>query len=366
MLKSWKSLHSLLNTVYSAAAIVRSFGILLSLFVFIYALVGMQLFANRLHFDSMTGVHIGVDDPRYYTSDIPRHNFDTLSTAVTTVFQVLSGENWNEVMYDCSKATSRSISSLYFISLVVLGIFIVLNLFLAILLKQFERQDEEEEMLPETQAAALSDKSFLFRLIDRTRECSERIISVASSFTEKCHLYRRLCRKCKILVRGRRFEIAVTFAILLSSITLALDNPLSDPSTRFAASLGILNYVFTVIFTCEFMIKVFAHSPIGYFSDSWNILDFSALGASLFEISNVGRGKSLRALRTLRVLRPLKMINRFPEVKLVGEVSITYFLIVLHLIKAYACMICVVFQLMRYSLHYRQLSMLELSAVSSF
>ena len=327
MLKSWKSLHSLLNTVYSAAGLVRSFGILLALFVFIYALIGMQLFANRLHFDSATGVHIGIDDSRYYVSDIPRHNFDTLSTAVTTVFQVLSGENWNEVMYDCSKATSWSVSSLYFVSLVVLGIFIVLNLFLAILLKQFEHRDNDEDILPETQAGEIASKSLLHRLKDRTRGCSGGIINVASSMTEDCHLYRRFSERCKILVEDRRFEIGLTVIIMLSSILLAFDNPLSDPSTRFAALLDVSNYIFTVIFMCEFLLKVFAYSPIGYFSDSWNILDFSALGASVFELLNVGRGKSLRALRTLRVLRPLKMLNRFPEIKLVGEITSTYLLI---------------------------------------
>ena len=153
MLRSWKSLHSLLNTISRAAADVRSFFVLLSLFVFIYALVGMQLFANRLHFDELTGVQIDIDDPRYASSAIPRHNFDKFSTAAITVFQVLTGENWNEVMYDCWKAADW-VSPFYFLSLVVLGVFIVLNLFLAILLKQFEdvedENDSQRKLLPET------------------------------------------------------------------------------------------------------------------------------------------------------------------------------------------------------------------------
>ena len=76
--------------------------------------------------------------------------------------------------------------------------------------------------------------------------------------------------------------------------------------------------MFTVVFIFEFMVKVFAYGA-PYFSDPWNLLDVSAVAASILEAINVGRGKSLRAVRTLRVLRPLKMINRFPEIKLVVD-----------------------------------------------
>ena len=69
MIQSWKSLHSLLNTISKAAADVRSFGVLFFLFIFIYGLLGMEFFANRLHFDPVTGVHIHIQDPRYSTSD---------------------------------------------------------------------------------------------------------------------------------------------------------------------------------------------------------------------------------------------------------------------------------------------------------
>jgi voltage-dependent calcium channel L type alpha-1D len=292
--------------------------------VFIYALVGMQLFANRLHFDRITGVHIDIEDTRYAMSIVPRHNFDTLSTAVTTVFQVLSGENWNEVMYDCWKATAW-ISPLYFVSLVILGIFIVLNLFLAILLKQFDSGDDVEaegknlNSLPETSLKSETKlNSMISALRDTTEMLGRSIINATESFTN-CGAYRELRNSCIHLVRDKRFEAALTFSIILSSLALSLDNPLSDPSTPFATSLEMTNLLFTIIFMFEFLIKIFSYGLVDYFVDTWNILDFSAVIASLVEVLNVGRGKSLRAMRTLRVLRPLKMVHRFPEIKLVGK-----------------------------------------------
>jgi hypothetical protein len=64
MVKQWKSLHSLLHTMGQAASDVRGGGILLFLFVFIYALFGMQCFSNRLHFEKLSGIHIDISDPK--------------------------------------------------------------------------------------------------------------------------------------------------------------------------------------------------------------------------------------------------------------------------------------------------------------
>ena len=61
------------------------------------------------------------------------------------------GEDWNSVMYDHYRATS-SITIVYFMFLFIFGNLILLNLFLAILLKNFEEppeaedNDEEEEV----------------------------------------------------------------------------------------------------------------------------------------------------------------------------------------------------------------------------
>lgn len=100
MIKQWKSLQSLLNTMARAASDVKSFGLLLFIFVFIYALIGQELFANRLHFDSETGAHIAISDPKYASggNNIPRSHFDDFLWAMTTVFQILTGENWNTVV----------------------------------------------------------------------------------------------------------------------------------------------------------------------------------------------------------------------------------------------------------------------------
>lgn len=56
-----------------------------------------------------------------------------------TVFQILIGEHWNEVFYDCWKGSGAFVASGYFITLIFFGNIMMLNLFLAMLLGNFER-----------------------------------------------------------------------------------------------------------------------------------------------------------------------------------------------------------------------------------
>ena len=73
----------------------------------------MQFFAGKLKFDEE-----GNADSENGTRT--RAHFDTLLNAFVTVFQLLSGEDWNAVMYDCMRGTS-ALAALYFIAVVILG-----------------------------------------------------------------------------------------------------------------------------------------------------------------------------------------------------------------------------------------------------
>jgi len=55
---------------------------------------------------------------------------------MVTVFIVISGENWNEIAAKFSK--DNHFYQIYFVALVIIGNFMLLNLFLAILLKYID------------------------------------------------------------------------------------------------------------------------------------------------------------------------------------------------------------------------------------
>jgi tetrahydromethanopterin S-methyltransferase subunit E len=74
----------------------------------------------------------------------PRANFNTFLSGFTTIFIVFIGEDWNAYMYDHVRATNYG-SIFFFVSLFILGNLVLLNLFLAILLKNFEEPPGKEE-----------------------------------------------------------------------------------------------------------------------------------------------------------------------------------------------------------------------------
>ena len=63
---------------------------ILILFLFIYALFGMQFYGGKFTPSA------GFEEP-------PRANFDSLEKSLLAVFQVVTGENWNDVLYNCMK-----------------------------------------------------------------------------------------------------------------------------------------------------------------------------------------------------------------------------------------------------------------------
>jgi len=82
IIKSWESLKVLLGAVLGSMDAITNLLILIFLFLFIFALFCKQFFA----------------DPLLDGGDEARYAFGDTYTAIITVFIVLSGENWNEVM----------------------------------------------------------------------------------------------------------------------------------------------------------------------------------------------------------------------------------------------------------------------------
>jgi len=124
-------LRTLLDGIAFTILAVGDYCILLSLFIYVFALLGMSMFAGKVKFDDDGEIDIE-------NGETPRANYDYILWACVSVFFVMIGENWNSTMYDHMRGTS-DLASIYFIALVLLGNIIMLNLFLAILLGNFDR-----------------------------------------------------------------------------------------------------------------------------------------------------------------------------------------------------------------------------------
>jgi len=327
----WTPLRALVSRLTDRMGVIMSLLVIVQLMILIFALLGMQLFGGRLE---------------------GRATFDAFGWAYMSVFQVLTGENWNEVMNSAIVGSGGvdslkgGFAALYFVILIVVGDFVILNVFLAIAVDCLDvvldaiddqRGDDEEEARRrkrEVRRAAMLLKQNNGTLGDSGVKIDDDVLAVAASSSEKdippassffifsaTSGFRVWCNNTR---NHRFFDPFILICIAISSICLAIEDPLDLNSSLN----GILNYfdqVFLAIFGVEMIIKWIALGLVGhkgaYMRDVWNLIDMTAVIASLIaviltEIGVGGGGASaIRVLRVIRVLRPLRSVKRIPELQ---------------------------------------------------
>ncbi|XP_078326073.1 voltage-dependent calcium channel type A subunit alpha-1-like isoform X5 [Crassostrea virginica] len=432
----WSSLRNLVVSLLSSMRSIVSLLFLLFLFILIFALLGMQLFGGEMNFD----------DGR------PPAHFDTFPIALLTVFQILTGADWNEVMYNGIRAhgieegdKKGMFYSTYFIILVVFGNYTLLNVFLAIAVdnltnaqemtaaeeeeevgrkehleevrqevhNQFtdhsQRNKHEKELLEESSGGQQvtvnicppspanneeNPKISNFNYISFSKDSNHQNDlknnkNTANAVAKKSNISQNefdndgldtenndfvnnniprdsnnsedpppqapkqeeegafgsgprpmlpyssmfifgptnpIRRFCHFVVNLRYFDLFIMIVICASSFALATEEPVNEKAFRNQI-LNYFDYVFTVVFTVEMILKVidlgvFLH-PGSYCRNLWNILDATvvicALVAFFFEDTATKNLNTIKSMRVLRVLRPLKTINRVPKLKAVFD-----------------------------------------------
>uniref|UniRef100_A0AAF5DMJ9 Voltage-dependent T-type calcium channel subunit alpha n=1 Tax=Strongyloides stercoralis TaxID=6248 RepID=A0AAF5DMJ9_STRER len=150
---------------------------LLALFIFIFSILGMNLFGckfckidegisgpdskkcERKNFDSLLWALITVFQCSWndivwmpiLSCDCFRMDFDSFLHAIVTVFQILTQEDWNMVLFN-GMAQTTPWAALYFVALMTFGNYVLFNLLVAILVEGFQESKEEEKRQLEEEA----------------------------------------------------------------------------------------------------------------------------------------------------------------------------------------------------------------------
>lgn len=111
-----------MKVVYSTLKDISVLTVLFSVFIFIYMLIGMELYAYR------------VTAPEYQNVS----NFNNLIDSFLTVFIVIANDGWSSVFFSHYRSTNPYSSTLYFVSLLIIGQLILVNLVIAIIIENFE------------------------------------------------------------------------------------------------------------------------------------------------------------------------------------------------------------------------------------
>ncbi|XP_062975001.1 voltage-dependent L-type calcium channel subunit alpha-1F [Elgaria multicarinata webbii] len=358
--RHWASLSNLVASLLNSMKSIASLLLLLFLFIIIFSLLGMQLFGGKFNFDE---------------TQTKRSTFDTFPQALLTVFQILTGEDWNAVMYDGIMAYGGPyfpgmLVCVYFIILFICGNYILLNVFLAIavdnladgdninsskgeehkekeLPEEGEQSDEKEEKNikvecgeeeeeeeveegseeageeeEEEEGEGEGDQQSLAEShLDKLEEApKEKVLPIPEGSSFFCLSKTNPLRVgCHRLIHHHIFTNLILVFIILSSISLAAEDPIRAHSFRNNI-LGYFDYAFTSIFTVEILLKMTAYGAFlhkGSFCRNWfNLLDLLVVSVSLISFGIHSSAISVvKILRVLRVLRPLRAINRAKGLK---------------------------------------------------
>uniref|UniRef100_A0A672F887 Sodium channel protein n=1 Tax=Salarias fasciatus TaxID=181472 RepID=A0A672F887_SALFA len=139
--KSWPTLNMLIKIIGNSVGALGNLTLVLAIIVFIFAVVGMQLF-GKSYKECVCKIAKDCELPRWHMHDF-FHSF-------LIVFRVLCGE-WIETMWDCMEVAGQTMCLIVFMMVMVIGNLVVLNLFLALLLSSFSADnlaatDDDSEM----------------------------------------------------------------------------------------------------------------------------------------------------------------------------------------------------------------------------
>ncbi|XP_008059014.1 voltage-dependent T-type calcium channel subunit alpha-1G isoform X17 [Carlito syrichta] len=185
---------------------VATFCMLLMLFIFIFSILGMHLFGCKF-----ASERDGDTLP-------DRKNFDSLLWAIVTVFQILTQEDWNKVLYNGMASTS-SWAALYFIALMTFGNYVLFNLLVAILVEGFQAEGDANK--------SESEPDFFSPSLDGSGDRKKRLALV--SLGEHPELRKSLLPPLII-------HTAATPTSLPKSTSTGLGEPLGPASRRTSSS----------------------------------------------------------------------------------------------------------------------------------
>ncbi|XP_058055249.1 sodium channel protein para isoform X8 [Anopheles bellator] len=304
-------------------AIPSIFNVLLVCLIFwlIFAIMGVQLFAGKyfkcVDKNKTTLPHEIIPDvnackAENYTWENSPMNFDHVGKAYLCLFQVATFKGWIQIMNDA--IDSRDVGKqpiretniymyLYFVFFIIFGSFFTLNLFIGVIIDNFNEQKKKaggslEMFMTEDQKKYYNAMKKMgskkpLKAIPRPRWRPQAIVFE--------------------IVTNKKFDMIIMLFIGFNMLTMTLDH--YKQSETFSAVLDYLNMIFICIFSSECLMKIFA-LRYHYFIEPWNLFDFvvvilSILGLVLSDLIEkyFVSPTLLRVVRVAKVGRVLRLVK---------------------------------------------------------
>jgi len=315
----------IVNALLSSLPSMTNVTIVCLLFLLIFAILGVGFFKGTFAFceiddtDLLEKIITAKD-----CTDLggtwyhPKETFDNTFVATRTLFEMMSTEGWIDVMYrgidsvDVGyqpKENNSSVPIIYFVIFMIFGSQFILNLFVGVIMDNFNKIKEKEELgslfVTEDQRAWIDAQN-----LGLSKQLQKRIDPPKNKFRAK--LYR--------LVNHSYFENFITFFIAFNTIIMAVkyDGIKESVETTFEN----LNYLFAFIFNMEMFLKL---GGLGkqYFYSAWNNFDMVVVIGTdigiLLKFFSAGSSFSTAAtvVRAFRIMRIVRLMRSNANVKII-------------------------------------------------
>ncbi|XP_031699954.1 voltage-dependent T-type calcium channel subunit alpha-1G isoform X4 [Anarrhichthys ocellatus] len=315
-------LKLVVETLMSSLKPIGNIVVICCAFFIIFGILGVQLFKGKFFVcvgDDIMNI-TNKSDCLLNKNKWERHkyNFDNLGQALMSLFVLASKDGWVDIMYnglDAVGVDQQPVMNhnpwmlLYFISFLLIVAFFVLNMFVGVVVENFHKCRRHQEA-----AEAKRREEKRLKRMEKKRRSKEKELAEAQSkpyysdYSPTRLLIHKMCT-------SQYLDLFITIIIGLNVITMSMEHYQQPKELKKA--LTICNYVFTVIFVLESILKLVAFGFRRFFKDKWNQLDLaivllSIMGITLEEIDGNAlpiNPTIIRIMRVLRIARVLKLLK---------------------------------------------------------
>ncbi|XP_005049466.1 PREDICTED: sodium channel protein type 2 subunit alpha-like [Ficedula albicollis] len=292
-LSRFEGMRVVVNALVGAIPSIMNVLLVCLIFWLIFSIMGVNLFAGKFYHcvNTTTGEMFDISDVNNYTQCVEliksnqsarwknvKVNFDNVGAGYLALLQVATFKGWMDIMYaavdsrdvkDQPKYEDNLYMYLYFVIFIIFGSFFTLNLFIGVIIDNFNQQKKkfggQDIFMTEEQKKYYNAMKKL-----GSKKPQKPIPRPVNKFQGMIFDF----------VTKQVFDISIMILICLNMVTMMVET--DDQSKEMETILSRINLVFIVLFTGEFVLKLISLRHY-YFTVGWNIFDFVVVILSIFD-----------------------------------------------------------------------------------
>ncbi|NXP84953.1 SCN5A protein, partial [Passerina amoena] len=326
-LSRFEGMRVVVNALLGAIPSIMNVLLVCLIFWLIFSIMGVNLFAGKFgNCVNMTDENSKLDSNIKNKTDCETYNntgkifwvnvkvnFDNVGSGYLALLQVATFKGWMDIMYAAVDSREKDDQPemeyslymyLYFVNFIIFGSFFTLNLFVGVIIDNFNQQKKK-----------ISGEDIF--MTEEQKKYYNAMKKLGSKKPQK-PIPRPLNRYQGFLfniVTSQMFDVVIMGLICLNMVTMMVET--YEQSETKTAVLSKINILFVTIFTAECVLKLLALRQY-YFSNAWNIFDLVVVIMSLVALllSNIGKAFEhflpptlFRVIRLARIGRILRLIR---------------------------------------------------------